>query len=547
MRILLLAALCLPIWAQTTVADTLYLANGEKWSGRVEISWDTFTSATGSAVAKGSKTITVTEGVLSIALQPNEGATPSGTAYTARYYGSRARWTEPSWVVPISATPVTLATVRKSSTLVIFPAQVDITNATTGDCMTAGANGGAWGPCASGAVTSVAGRDGAVVLAASDISGLGDAALLDVGVIAGTVAAGDDARLTNARTPTAHAASHATGQGDAISAADVGAAPSAKGVTNGDGHGHSVGDGAQIDYAGLANKPTLGTAAAAALGTGAGQVPVTGDYEPAIAGGLTAAVRGAISAGAPIGYNSTDGAFSMSSAGPTTDGYLSQSDYVAFAGKAAGTHAAQHATGQLDAIAPADIGAGTVSPETATYIPGDLAVFKNAAGTLIGTVSATGVLKISGSQPALAAAADITALYGGGSCAGYLKSDGTCDTHPITRGFGYSFNGGASALTAPLTAYLTVPFACTISAWNLIVDQGTATVDIWKLAQGNGNPAIANTITGSATPAIASGTEATGTTLTGWTTAVAARDRVAISLTAVSAATFVNLTVECVQ
>lgn len=30
----------------------------------------------------------------------------------------------------------------------------------------------------------------------------------------------------------------------------------------------------------IANKPTLGTAAAAALGTGAGQVPVTGDYQP---------------------------------------------------------------------------------------------------------------------------------------------------------------------------------------------------------------------------------------------------------------------------
>ncbi|MCP5353535.1 MAG: hypothetical protein H6926_10190, partial [Chromatiales bacterium] len=40
----------------------------------------------------------------------------------------------------------------------------------------------------------------------------------------------------------------------------------AKGVTNGDTHDHSGGDGAQIDYTTLANLPTLGTAAAAATG-----------------------------------------------------------------------------------------------------------------------------------------------------------------------------------------------------------------------------------------------------------------------------------------
>jgi hypothetical protein len=47
----------------------------------------------------------------------------------------------------------------------------------------------------------------------------GGAATLNVGTTVGTVAAGDDSRFTNARTPTAHAATHVTGGTDAIQSA----------------------------------------------------------------------------------------------------------------------------------------------------------------------------------------------------------------------------------------------------------------------------------------------------------------------------------------
>jgi len=47
----------------------------------------------------------------------------------------------------------------------------------------------------------------------------GGAATLNVGTSAGTVAAGDDSRFTNARTPTAHASTHVTGGADAIQSA----------------------------------------------------------------------------------------------------------------------------------------------------------------------------------------------------------------------------------------------------------------------------------------------------------------------------------------
>lgn len=46
--------------------------------------------------------------------------------------------------------------------------------------------------------------------------GLGDAATKNTGTTTGTVAAGDDSRLSNARTPTAHAASHAAAGSDPI-------------------------------------------------------------------------------------------------------------------------------------------------------------------------------------------------------------------------------------------------------------------------------------------------------------------------------------------
>ena len=70
--------------------------------------------------------------------------------------------------------------------------------------------------------------------------------------------------------------------------------------------------------------------------------------------------------------------------------------------------------------------------------------------------------------------------------------------------FGATFDGGGSALVAG-TAYVTVPFACTISAINILVDTGTATFSVWRLATGTAIPTVANTIS-TAGIAISSGT-----------------------------------------
>jgi hypothetical protein len=115
------------------------------------------------------------------------------------------------------------------------------------------------------------------------------------------------------------------------------------------------------------------------------------------------------------------------------------------------------------------------------------------------------------------------------------------------RAIGTTFSGGGGAISAGSVNYFTVPFACTISAWNITVDTGTATIDVWKIATGTAVPTVSNTIAASAPPAISSGTALHSTTLTGWTTSVSANDIVAFQVKAVSNSTVASLILECDQ
>jgi hypothetical protein len=120
----------------------------------------------------------------------------------------------------------------------------------------------------------------------------------------------------------------------------------------------------------------------------------------------------------------------------------------------------------------------------------------------------------------------------------------------LTRGFGGSFDGGGVALTAGKTVYTTIPFACTDVAWNITVDAGTATVDVWRKATGTAIPTAGDAITGTGAgrPAIAANTAIHSTNLTGWSsTAMAKNDIIGVNLQAVATATYVNLLVECQQ
>jgi hypothetical protein len=103
-------------WAQgvstTTVAGTVYLANGQPGAGTLVISWPAFTTAAGQTVVADSTTVTIAaDGFVSVNLAPNAGATPGGLYYTAVYYMSDGTVSTQYWVVP-SAASATLSQVQ---------------------------------------------------------------------------------------------------------------------------------------------------------------------------------------------------------------------------------------------------------------------------------------------------------------------------------------------------------------------------------------------------------------------------------------------------
>jgi len=87
----------------TTVQDTVYNAEGQPASGTVLLSWNAFTTAGGGAVPAGSTSVTIgTNGLLTVALAPNAGATPMGSYYTAIFHLSGGTVSRQYWVVPVA-------------------------------------------------------------------------------------------------------------------------------------------------------------------------------------------------------------------------------------------------------------------------------------------------------------------------------------------------------------------------------------------------------------------------------------------------------------
>jgi hypothetical protein len=87
-----------------------------------------------------------------------------------------------------------------------------------------------------------------------------------------------------------------------------------------------------------------------------------------------------------------------------------------------------------------------------------------------------------------------------------------------------------------------VDFACTVTGWALMADQsGSIVVDVWKRPLASFPPTVAQSITAAAPPTISGATFNSSTTLTGWTTAVAAGDVFRFNVNSVATVTRVTL------
>ena len=97
--------------ALTTISGTVYRADGTAASGTVLISWPSFQTAEGDAVAAGNLAVTIgTGGALSAQLVPNVGASPAGTYYAVVFQLDDGTVRTEYWAVPATS-PTTIAAV----------------------------------------------------------------------------------------------------------------------------------------------------------------------------------------------------------------------------------------------------------------------------------------------------------------------------------------------------------------------------------------------------------------------------------------------------
>ena len=90
--------------ASTTIADTVFLADGNTAQGNLIITWPAFVTASGTAVAGGTTNVTLgANGALSVALVPNASATPAGVYYTVVYQLGPGEIRTEYWVVPATS------------------------------------------------------------------------------------------------------------------------------------------------------------------------------------------------------------------------------------------------------------------------------------------------------------------------------------------------------------------------------------------------------------------------------------------------------------
>lgn len=114
----------------------------------------------------------------------------------------------------------------------------------------------------------------------------------------------------------------------------------------------------------------------------------------------------------------------------------------------------------------------------------------------------------------------------------------------------FQFGDGTNAIVAASEReqWIECNFDGTIEGHTLLADvSGSIVVDIWKDTYANYPPTVADTITASAKPTLASAIKAQDTTLTGWTTAITRGDIIKVHIDSASTVKAATLTLDIVK
>jgi hypothetical protein len=183
---------------------------------------------------------------------------------------------------------------------------------------------------------------------------------------------------------------------------------------------------------------------------------------------------------------------------------------------------------------------GTPASGVATNLTG-LPLTTGVTGTLPVASGGTGTASLTNHGVVIGQATSAVAVTGAGTAGQVLKSNGAAADPTFqtnVSAINFVIDGGGSAITTGIKGDIEIPFAATITAVTMLADQsGSIVVDIWKDTYANYPPTVADTITASAKPTITTATKSQDTTLTGWTTSIAAGDTLRFNVDSVTTIT----------
>jgi hypothetical protein len=205
-------------------------------------------------------------------------------------------------------------------------------------------------------------------------------------------------------------------------------------------------------------------------------------------------------------------------------------------------------TGITAGVSSVNVGTGLSGNSTT----GDITLINTAPDQVVSISGGTGIttggtypnFTITNSSPD-----QVVSISGGtGITTGGTYPNFTLTNTIVNGSFGITIDGGGSAITTGVKGYITIPYNCTITGWDILADvSGSIVVDVWKDTYANFPPTSGDTIAGSEKPTLSSAVKNQDNSLSTWTTSVSSGDIIAFNVDSASTLTRVNLTIKVLK